>query len=501
MRRPLASAALALLGLLLASQLAALPAISADASGVAADLSLDPATAHQTVDASGGAALAAFRGHFDVAKQSVGRETVKLAIVGTGWEWGFAQDSYSVVLPSEGFDFSGHVTVPDGAGEGDYAMTVEVYWLYIDGLVRLDTAPLSLKVLRIPFTLSAGTLTEEILGGGTARFDLTVLAGPTWGGALECILGDMTMTSPATSGGAWVGAVDRFLDTGRLVLDTAGSATFSLEVIVPANATDGTLAFPVRVRMEDQPDYYREVVATVHVKGAPVAPPPEPTWWADLPVSPWLLLTIVGLSLVVGLVGLLGGTEVGLLSLLWFLLPLFTRLRHREVLNQFTRGEIFGFIKANPGASLTSVRENLGLSNGVVAYHLRVLLREEYVVAHREGGFKRFYPRDMQIPRKRVHFTRLQIDILEKVRRHPGIGQSELAATLSESKQVVSYNLKVLVAAGVARVEREGSKARCYLVEGASIASEDGGARPTEGAVPVPEAADPAPSRVPMRWQ
>jgi predicted transcriptional regulator len=498
MRRPLASAALALLALLLASPLAALPALSADTSGVAADISLDPATAHQTVDVSGGATVATFHGHFDVTKQTVGRETVKLSIVGTTWDWGFAQDSYSFMLPSEGFDFSGHVTVPYGTGEGDHTMTVEVSWLYIDGLVRLDTAPLTLKVLRIPFTVSVGAMGLEVAAGGTARFDLTVVAGPTWSGALECLLGEMTASVKV----GWVGAVDRFLDTSRLVLDPAGSATFSLEVVVPANATDGTLAIPVRVRMEDQPDYYREVVATVQVKGVPVAPPPEPAWWASLPISPWLLLTIVGLSLVVGLVGLFGGTEVGLLSLLWFLLPLFTRLRHREVLNQFTRGEIYGFIKANPGASLTAVRENLGLSNGVVAYHLRVLLREEYVVAHREGGYKRFYPRDMQVPRKRVHFTRLQVDIVGKVRLHPGIGQSELAAMLGESKQVVSYNLKVLVAAGVARVEREGGKARCYLVEGASIlVEEEEGAGPEEAVDVEPEGAESAPARVPMRWQ
>jgi predicted transcriptional regulator len=144
-------------------------------------------------------------------------------------------------------------------------------------------------------------------------------------------------------------------------------------------------------------------------------------------------------------------------------------LRRKEVLNQFTRGEIYGFIKANPGVHLTSIKENLGLANGVLAYHLKVLVREEFLVVRREGGFKRFYPRDMKVPRKRVHFTRLQLDIVEKLSLHAGLTQASLARMLGESKQVINYNISVLIAAEVVRVEREGGKTLCYVTDGSSI--------------------------------
>jgi predicted transcriptional regulator len=242
------------------------------------------------------------------------------------------------------------------------------------------------------------------------------------------------------------------------------------------------------------------VSVSVQVQGAVAPVPPEPGWLEGLPGEPWMFVLALSLVLVVGVVGVLGGTEVGLYALLLLLLPMFTRLRHREVLNQFTRGEIFGFIKANPGASLTAVRENLGLSNGVAAYHLRVLLREEYVVARREGGYKRFYPRDMRVPRKRVHFTRLQIDVVEKVRMHPGVTQSSLARLLEESKQVVSYNLKVLVAAGVVRIERDGARMLCFPVEGASVLSEE--ALEVEGSEEgAPEGVPGVKVTAPVRWQ
>ena len=469
-------AAIALLALLLAVPLGAALAPAEDVPALSATLTLDPGTASQTVDISAGPAVVAFHGHVDVTKQSVVRETVRVSLTGTPWDWELSPETHEVVLPTDGFDVQGAITVPAATAEGGYTVTVDVSWVSIDGLVRLDTGAIDLAVLHIPFTLSVDPPSARVAGGGTARFWLTVRAGPSLAAPLQCLAGEVASTAPAP----WLGSVYPLLDAARLDLPPGGVETIALEVDVPANATDAVLTVPVRVWVDGSPGYAREQVVTVEVQGVPVATPSGPTWLERLAGDHWLQMAIVSSALVVGLVALLGGTEVGLLSLLFLLLPLFTRLRHREVLNQFTRGEIYGFIKANPGASLTAVRENLDLSNGVVAYHLRVLLREEYIVARREGGYKRFYPVDMQVPRKRVHFTRLQIDIAEKATLHPGISQSSLARMLGESKQVVSYNLKVLIAAGVVRVEREGARMLVYPVEGAPVLSEDVGAAATE---------------------
>ena len=468
--------AIALLAVLLAVPLAAALAPAEDVPGLSATLALDPSTATQTVDVSAGNALALFNGHVVVTKQTVQRETVRVSLTGTPWAWELTPDSHEVVLPSDEFDVQGHLTVPSTAAEGTYVVTVEVSWVGIDGLVRLDTGTLSVAVLHIPFTLEVSPTTAQVPPGGTATFWLTVRASPALAGPLDCLAGDVSSTVQMP----WLGSVYPLLDVARLELSPGGAETFALEVDVPVNATDAVLSLPVRVWVEDTPGYAREQTVTLDVQGVPVPRPSGPTWLERLAGDHWLQLAIVSAALLVGVVAFLGGTETGLLSLLFLLLPLFTRLRHREVLNQFTRGEIFGFIKANPGASLTSVRENLDLSNGVVAYHLRVLLREEYIVARREGGYKRFYPVDMQVPRKRVHFTRLQIDIAEKASLHPGISQSSLARMLGESKQVVSYNLKVLIAAGVVRVERDGPRTLVFPVEGASLLAEEEGAPAAE---------------------
>jgi DNA-binding transcriptional ArsR family regulator len=83
---------------------------------------------------------------------------------------------------------------------------------------------------------------------------------------------------------------------------------------------------------------------------------------------------------------------------------------------------------------------------------------------------------------------------------HPGVTQSSLARLLEESKQVVSYNLKVLVAAGVVRVERDGARMLCFPVEGASVLSEE--AIEVEAAGEgAPEGPAGAKAPAPVRWQ
>jgi predicted transcriptional regulator len=490
MRSVPSKAAIALLSILLAVPLVANIVPAEDVPGLSATLTLDGATSTQTVDISAGSALALFSGHVEMTKQTVARETVRVSLTGTAWDWELTPETHEMVLPSDGFDIQGRLTVPAATSEGTYTVTVEVSWVGIDGLVRLDTGTLTIDVLHIPFTLEVYPTTAQVTGGGTATFWLTVRAGPALTAPLECLAEDVSSTVQAP----WLRSVYPLLDVARLELPPGGAETFALEVDVPLNATDALLTVPVRVWVEGYPDYAREQTVTLDVQGLPVAKPSGPSWLEHFMGDRWLQLAIVSLALVVGVVAILGGTEVGLLSLLFLLLPLFTRLRHREVLNQFTRGEIYGFIKANPGASLTAVRENLELSNGVVAYHLRVLLREEYIVARREGGYKRFYPVDIQVPRKRVHFTRLQIDIAEKAGMHPGISQSSLARMLGESKQVVSYNLKVLIAAGVVRVEREGSKTLVFPVEGANVLAEE----ETPAAAEALEAEAPEEPRMPQ---
>jgi predicted transcriptional regulator len=191
----------------------------------------------------------------------------------------------------------------------------------------------------------------------------------------------------------------------------------------------------------------------------------------SLDLSLFFVIGFVGTG--IGLAAFLGATEIGYLALLSIFLPLYVRLKKKDVLSHFTRGQIFGYIQANPGAHYNAIIQYLGLHNGVGAYHLKVLEREGYIKSLRDGIYKRFYPKSMRIPEKRLHLSRIQRDILSEIQKHPGITQKQISKLLDESKQVVNYNVKVLESAGLIRMERIGRESSCYAGNIRYIPEED----------------------------
>jgi predicted transcriptional regulator len=157
------------------------------------------------------------------------------------------------------------------------------------------------------------------------------------------------------------------------------------------------------------------------------------------------------------------GTELGMVAMLSLLIPLYSKLHKEEVLDQFTRGKIQGYITAYPGEHYNSIKTQLGLNNGVLAYHLRVLEREGFVTSLRDGVYKRFYPRDTPLPKKRGQFSAIQDMIIENIRETPGISQDGLARKMKVSNQVIYYHIRTLMAAGVVRLEKTGKETHCYL--------------------------------------
>ena len=177
----------------------------------------------------------------------------------------------------------------------------------------------------------------------------------------------------------------------------------------------------------------------------------------------YLFIFTLTLGCIIG-VFFVTGTEIGYFAFISALVvPLFVRLKKEKVLSNFTRGEIFGYIKANPGVHYMAILQTLELENGVLAYHLLVLEREGYIKSVRDGLYKRFYPREMKIPTKVIQLSRLQKDIIDKIKDNPGITQSGIAKGLGESKQVINYNIKVLEKGGIVRLERNGKETMCYL--------------------------------------
>jgi predicted transcriptional regulator len=459
-------------------------------------MSIDEADRNQDVNVAWSRSTRQVSGQVRV-DDILGPETIKVTIEGTPWDGSVEEVTEQVTNANPSFTFTVRITVPKGEVEGVYTGQVVAVWVSSTGdLTIKEVEEFTFNVRSIPFDIDANPVYMVMDPGDTRYVSIEISDTSPMGLTYLCQAGDITTPEPDD----WMDRIGRWLDIERIEITAGGTDYVTLEVVIPVDATTATLIIPVNVQVQDHPEFSRTIQVTAQVQGVPIKPPvtPDDDGWD---IDPMLLFTLVMVVSAIGFIGFFGFTEVGLLFILWgLLMPLFTRLKKKEVLNQFTRGEIFGFIKANPGVHLTAIKENLGLANGVLAYHLKVLIREEFIVDRREGGYKRFYPRDMRVPRKRVHFTRLQLDIVERLSMHPGSTQVSLARMLGESKQVINYNVGVLVAAGVVRVEREGSKTLLFVQDASALRPqvqvaelvEEG----TDDEEPVPKG---TPS--PVRWQ
>jgi len=169
-------------------------------------------------------------------------------------------------------------------------------------------------------------------------------------------------------------------------------------------------------------------------------------------------------------IGLFALTETGkykLLALLPLLIPMYTRIQKEDVLDQFVRGQIFGYIRTNPGVHYNQIRRGMDVKNGTLSYHLSVLERTELIKSRREGlRYRAFYPTGMKFPKEqRFRLTEFQISILNIIKENEGITQKEIAIKLGKKPQTINYNIKVLAQADIIEVIKKGRKTVCYYKE------------------------------------
>jgi DNA-binding MarR family transcriptional regulator len=181
-------------------------------------------------------------------------------------------------------------------------------------------------------------------------------------------------------------------------------------------------------------------------------------------------LTAFSLSFGLLAVGLAVFTESGryrLLVLFTLMLPFYSRIQKEDVLDQFVRGQIYGFIKTNPGVHYNQILRKVGVKNGTLSYHLGVLEKTELIQSRREGlKYRVFYPTGMNFPKsERFRLTALQIRIIDVLKRQPGITQKELARLLDQKPQTINYNMKVLDQANLVSVVKTGRRTTCFAVE------------------------------------
>lgn len=195
---------------------------------------------------------------------------------------------------------------------------------------------------------------------------------------------------------------------------------------------------------------------------------PEEDFFTTLVGSPIVLAGITTL-VTIGILGAaIGSTEVGKYRFLAiFFIPLYTKLHKDKILDHFTRGRVYEYIRNNPGVHYSQIKRELDLNNGNLTYHLKTLEREALIKSRSAGRFKIFYVTGVQIPQDmepQISVVRKQV--LDMIRAEPGISQKELADRFDDkSQRTISYHVKNMAREGVLRLEKDGRENKCYINE------------------------------------
>lgn len=175
------------------------------------------------------------------------------------------------------------------------------------------------------------------------------------------------------------------------------------------------------------------------------------------PSGPSPVVLGVGALVVLAVLGAIASVETLRYALLVALVPLYARLKRKEVLDNNARYLLHGIIIDNPGIHYRALLREFGMSNGIAAYHLDVLEREGFIRSIRDGRLRRFYSVNVKVPQeRRLPPEQLSARISRLVEEKPGISQKQIIEEMGLPRRVVGYHLKELVSRGELKASRQG---------------------------------------------
>ena len=138
----------------------------------------------------------------------------------------------------------------------------------------------------------------------------------------------------------------------------------------------------------------------------------------------------------------------------------------QQPLDQPTRLEIYSFIKNNPGVHFRGICNGLGLSVGVLQYHLSVLEKAGLITVYSDGQNKRYFNNaytqtDMKLISLVRHETAAKI--LTILAQNGSAFHKEIARSLGVSSQALSWQINQLEKAGLLNAEKTGINVKYSL--------------------------------------
>ena len=152
--------------------------------------------------------------------------------------------------------------------------------------------------------------------------------------------------------------------------------------------------------------------------------------------------------------------------------PLVLGIHYQEkpYLEQSTRAQIYGLIQDKPGVHFRGICSMLGLSIGVIQYHLGVLVSAGFISVFSDGKMQRFFEakkyssKQMKIISLLRHKTSRAI--IDALKNRDMVPHCELAMQLSITSQGLTWQMNKLAQTGLIKEANNGLRCN-YFIEDA----------------------------------
>lgn len=154
--------------------------------------------------------------------------------------------------------------------------------------------------------------------------------------------------------------------------------------------------------------------------------------------------------------------------------PLYSGVSEKTTFIENTsRTEILRYIQVNPGVQFRAICSSLGLSIGVVQFHLAVLQKNGLIKAILIGKYKRFFASGKFSRKEMEIIATLKLETVKKIIKtlleRKTVPHHELATKLHISSQGLTWQINRLQQTGLISENRNGLKVS-YSLKGSSIA-------------------------------
>jgi hypothetical protein len=123
---------------------------------------------------------------------------------------------------------------------------------------------------------------------------------------------------------------------------------------------------------------------------------------------------------------------------------------------QTTREQVFSYIADNPGVHLRGIGEDLALANGVVQYHLWILIKDGVIVDLKRGRYRRFFEarKYMELEKELLSLMKQKTPrgILSTLSGVQCLAHKDLASALGLTSQGLTWQMNRIKGTGIVNV-------------------------------------------------